>query len=99
MNGAATSKCKYQFADQDVEIGIDEAGNVFIDTRWLPKPSEYHPQLPDYSDEPAGTVYVQAGAGVVADSDPKAEYEETRQKARALFRAAEEAVRFASGRR
>ena len=46
-----------------------------------------------------GVMYVQAGAGVVADSDPKAEYEETRQKARALFRAAEEAVRFASGRR
>jgi len=46
-----------------------------------------------------GTMYVQAGAGVVADSDPKAEYEETVQKARALFRAAEEAVRFASGRR
>ncbi|MBR0672768.1 anthranilate synthase component I [Neoroseomonas soli] len=46
-----------------------------------------------------GTMYVQAGAGVVADSDPKSEYEETRQKARALFRAAEEAVRFASGRR
>ncbi len=43
-----------------------------------------------------GTMYVQAGAGVVADSDPKAEYEETRQKARALFRAAEEAVRFAA---
>ena len=46
-----------------------------------------------------GTMYVQAGAGVVADSDPKSEYEETRQKARALFRAAEEAVRFASGKR
>lgn len=46
-----------------------------------------------------GVMYVQAGAGVVADSDPKAEYEETVQKARALFRAAEEAVRFASGRR
>ena len=44
-----------------------------------------------------GTMYVQAGAGVVADSDPQAEYEETRQKARALFRAAEEAVRFAAG--
>ena len=44
-------------------------------------------------------MYVPAGPGVVADSDPKAEYEETRQKARALFRAAEEAVRFASGRR
>ncbi len=46
-----------------------------------------------------GVMYVQAGAGVVADSNPKAEYEETVQKARALFRAAEEAVRFASGRR
>jgi anthranilate synthase component 1 len=45
-----------------------------------------------------GTMYVQAGAGIVADSIPEAEYEETRQKARALFRAAEEAVRFAAGR-
>jgi anthranilate synthase component 1 len=45
-----------------------------------------------------GTMYVQAGGGVVADSDPAAEYEETRQKARALFRAAEEAVRFAAGK-
>ncbi|MCB4821599.1 anthranilate synthase component I [Roseicella aerolata] len=46
-----------------------------------------------------GVMHVQAGAGVVADSDPVAEYEETRQKARALFRAAEEAVRFAAGRK
>jgi anthranilate synthase component 1 len=45
-----------------------------------------------------GTMYVQAGCGVVADSNPEAEYEETRQKARALFRAAEEAVRFAAGK-
>jgi anthranilate synthase component 1 len=45
-----------------------------------------------------GTMHVQAGGGVVADSDPAAEYEETRQKARALFRAAEEAMRFAAGR-
>ncbi len=44
-----------------------------------------------------GTMYVQAGAGVVADSSPAAEEAETRQKARALFRAAEEAVRFARG--
>ncbi|WP_130731698.1 anthranilate synthase component I [Komagataeibacter xylinus] len=43
-----------------------------------------------------GRMYVQAGCGVVADSVPEAEYEETRQKARALFRAAEEAVRFAT---
>ncbi len=43
-----------------------------------------------------GVMHVQAGCGVVADSNPEAEYEETRQKARALFRAAEEAVRFAA---
>jgi len=45
-----------------------------------------------------GVMHVQAGAGIVADSDPETEYEETRQKARALFRAAEEAVRFAAGK-
>jgi len=45
-----------------------------------------------------GTLHIQAGAGVVADSDPVAEYEETRQKARGMLRAAEEAVRFAAGR-
>ena len=44
-----------------------------------------------------GTMYVQAGAGIVADSDPEAEYQETVNKARALFQAAEEAVRFAGG--
>ena len=43
-----------------------------------------------------GTMYVQAGGGVVADSDPEAEYQESCNKARALVRAAEEAVRFAS---
>jgi anthranilate synthase component 1 len=43
-----------------------------------------------------GTMYVQAGCGVVADSVPQAEYDETYQKARALLRAAEEAVRFAA---
>ncbi len=41
-----------------------------------------------------GTMYVQAGGGVVADSDPEAEFQESRNKARALIRAAEEAVRF-----
>ncbi|MCW8084912.1 anthranilate synthase component I [Sabulicella glaciei] len=46
-----------------------------------------------------GTLHVQAGAGVVADSDPRAEHEECIAKARALFRAAEEAVRFAAGGR
>ncbi len=43
-----------------------------------------------------GTLYVQAGGGVVADSVGETEYEETVNKAKALFQAAEEAVRFAS---
>jgi anthranilate synthase component 1 len=41
-----------------------------------------------------GMLYVQAGGGVVADSIPDAEYEETVQKAAALSRAAAEAWRF-----
>lgn len=41
-----------------------------------------------------GVMYVQAGGGVVADSDPDAEYNETLQKAQALRRAAEESWRF-----
>ena len=45
-----------------------------------------------------GTMYVQAGAGIGADSVADSEYEETHQKARALVRAAEEAVRFAAGK-
>lgn len=39
-----------------------------------------------------GKMYVQSGAGVVADSIPKSEYEETMNKAMALVRAAEDAV-------
>ncbi len=36
-----------------------------------------------------GKAYIQAGAGIVADSNPTAEYEETRDKARAMIRALE----------
>jgi anthranilate synthase component I len=43
-----------------------------------------------------GAMYVQAGAGVVADSVPEREQAECVSKASALFRAAEEAVRFAA---
>jgi anthranilate synthase component 1 len=42
-----------------------------------------------------GMMYVQAGAGIVAESIPKAEQQECVDKAKALFRAAEEAKRFA----
>ncbi|MFO1183984.1 MAG: anthranilate synthase component I [Bauldia sp.] len=43
-----------------------------------------------------GRMYVQSGAGIVADSVAESEHQECVAKARALFRAAEEAVRFAS---
>jgi anthranilate synthase component I len=44
-----------------------------------------------------GRMYVQAGAGIVADSEPASEQQECINKAKALFRAAEEARRFAGG--
>ena len=40
-----------------------------------------------------GKAYVQAGAGIVADSDPEAEAEETRSKAQALLTAVDAAAR------
>jgi anthranilate synthase component I len=43
-----------------------------------------------------GVMYVQAGGGVVADSSPEAEFQETVNKAKALFAAADEAVRYAA---
>ncbi|MDS9991091.1 anthranilate synthase component I, partial [Xylella fastidiosa] len=40
-----------------------------------------------------GYLYVQAGGGVVYDSDPDLEWQETMNKARALFRAVTQAAR------
>jgi len=40
-----------------------------------------------------GRLYVQAGAGIVYDSDPAMEWEETMNKGRALFRAVSQAAR------
>jgi anthranilate synthase component 1 len=40
----------------------------------------------------SGTLYVQAGAGIVADSVPRNEWQETQNKARAMLRAAEIAL-------
>jgi anthranilate synthase component 1 len=39
-----------------------------------------------------GMLHVQAGAGIVADSDPASEWRETQNKARAVLRAAEMAL-------
>jgi len=43
-----------------------------------------------------GRMHVQAGAGIVYDSNPASEQAECVNKAKALFRAAEEAIRFAA---
>lgn len=40
------------------------------------------------------TLHVRAGAGIVLDSTPEYEWAETKQKAAALFKAAEQSVRF-----
>lgn len=42
-------------------------------------------------------LYVQAGGGVVYDSDPEAEWQEAVNKSKALFRAAEKAREFSGG--
>jgi anthranilate synthase component 1 len=42
-----------------------------------------------------GNLYMQAGGGVVYDSDPESEFQETVNKARAIARAAEDAGLFA----
>ncbi|MGE3247723.1 MAG: anthranilate synthase component I [Beijerinckiaceae bacterium] len=44
-----------------------------------------------------GQMHAQAGAGIVYDSQPQYEHRECVNKAMALFKAAEEAVRFATG--
>ena len=41
-----------------------------------------------------GKLYVQAGGGITAESNTEAEYQESLNKARALMRAAEEAIKF-----
>src|SRR5438270_8809436 len=46
-----------------------------------------------------GRAYIQAGCGVVADSDPTGEYQESLHKARALLRALDEAETIAQERR
>ena len=42
-----------------------------------------------------GLMHVQAGAGIVADSDPASEHRECEAKASALLAAAREAIRLA----
>jgi anthranilate synthase component 1 len=42
------------------------------------------------------TLYIQAGGGVVYDSDPESEYQETVHKSNAIRRAAAEAGLFSS---
>lgn len=46
-----------------------------------------------------GKIHIQAGGGVVADSDPEFEYQETVNKSKALIRAAELAIEESRGRR
>lgn len=45
-----------------------------------------------------GGLYIQAGGGVVWDSDPEAEFQETVNKSRAIRAAAADAARFVKGR-
>jgi anthranilate synthase component 1 len=46
-----------------------------------------------------GRAYIQAGGGIVADSNPSEEYQESMNKAKALLRALDEAENIAKERR
>lgn len=46
-----------------------------------------------------GVVHIQAGAGIVIDSDPEREYKESLNKAKALWKAIQYSERFAAGQR
>ena len=45
-----------------------------------------------------GTLYIQAGGGVVYDSDPEAEFQESVNKSKALAQAARDAGLFVAAR-
>jgi len=46
-----------------------------------------------------GLAYIQAGGGIVADSNPSEEYQESMNKAKALLRALDEAEHISTERR
>ena len=46
-----------------------------------------------------GQAYIQAGGGIVADSNPSEEYQESLNKAKALLRALDEAEHISKERR
>ena len=75
---------------KDYSKGPKWFGNFTAPYRQQPIPSislENSPRLKDLIKD--GKLHVQAGAGIVADSDPVSEWQETENKARAVLRAAE----------
>jgi anthranilate synthase component 1 len=75
---------------------IDFTGNMdtCIALRTLVIPERSPGDLPpSAAAEARSSVYIQAGAGIVADSVPAAEYEETLNKARGMLKAIEVAER------
>ena len=51
--------------------------------------AEWRTESSRHADHRGKKAYLQAGAGIVADSDPQSEFEETENKARAVLRAVE----------
>ena len=65
---------------REIYAGADRLHRLRRQSRLLHRDSHDH-------HSGGGRAHVQAGAGIVADSNPAAEYEETRDKARALLQA------------
>ena len=71
-------------------IGFNHATDIALALRTMIIPTSNHDSLYSYEGKEARRewcVYIQAGAGVVADSDPESEYQETINKSAGLSRA------------
>ena len=73
------------FAANDIRHDMVKFDRIYIAALALTLAMKYH----DINTVKDGTLYVQASAGVVADSVPELEWKETEHKARALLRASE----------
>jgi len=71
----------------DLPLPLREGAGGWVTPSSSTSPHPPPDSLPQKEGEPKWTIHLQAGAGIVADSDPAREYEETVNKAAALGRA------------
>ena len=88
INETRTYTFKGKFSWAEYQLPLDKLGEVKLFSLRESSQNYYksNDELPGsyYIENKGNTFYVQAGAGIVADSDPAREYEESVNKAKAL---------------